>query len=301
MSVKNLRAACFAAIISVALVISAGVANGEKIIGIGSLKVVAMQAVPPFVDVGKICVPAGAILENSEVEPVIANDVVVRVDGNFAYGDLESLAVSIGDEGLGRIGPVEAEKIYHFDGKWRFDKGEEKELEVSVFVKSGAGHNFSASVIDIVATGEIYGFQVPVYGLPIGGCVIGIVGPEPIKPTIDISVKYDPPYPGFFMEVPYKIYNPTDKGFIAKVGLYLIAGPLSLPKAKINILVPARTEKSGILWADYIPADAKPGAYAWLAVMSKQGKLLDLDYEVFGIKLPKPELPEPPVPLEPEK
>ena len=175
---KNLRAACFAAIISVALVISAG----NLVFGaveIGSLKVVAEQVVTPFVSVGEICVPAGAILQNSEVEPAVANNIAVRVDGDFAYGDLENLAAGIGDMGSVRLGPVEPGGVYYFDRGWRFEKGEEKELEVSIFVKSGVGHNFSVSAVDIVATGETYGLQVPVYGLPIGGSVIIIGEPEP--------------------------------------------------------------------------------------------------------------------------
>jgi len=175
---KNLRATCFVAIISVALIISAG----NLVFGaveIGSLKVVAEQVVTPFVSVGEICVPAGAILQNSEVEPAVANNIAVRVDGDFAYGDLENLAAGIGDMGSVRLGPVEPGGVYYFDRGWRFEKGEEKKLEVSIFVKSGVGHNFSVSAVDIVATGETYGLQVPVYGLPIGGSVIIIGEPEP--------------------------------------------------------------------------------------------------------------------------
>lgn len=173
--IQETRTARYAVILLAAFLMSVGVGvvNGSEI---GELKVVGYQVTPIQAVVGEICYPTGAELQSNEVEPVVAEDVIVQVNGNFSYGDLEQLAVGIGDSGVINLGAVEAGATYHFTGPWYFDRSEIQTLRVSLFVKGGVGHSFGVAVINIIAKGQVSGVYVPVYGLPIGGGDIKIVG-----------------------------------------------------------------------------------------------------------------------------
>lgn len=169
-------------LVFVAMLMAIVMMPGNSVLGqeSGYLWVVESQPTPPTATVGEVCFPAGAVLQNSEVEPAVVSNVVVLVEGNFAAGDLESLGVGIGDSGVVRIGPVEPGGIYQFAGNWYFDKNEVQELKISIFVKGGVGKEFRVLVTFISAIGQFSGLEIPVFGFPFGGMFMTkIVSQEP--------------------------------------------------------------------------------------------------------------------------
>lgn len=149
------------------------------LIEIGELTVQQTIIPPSYVEVGTTAVPFEADLINSQIEPARVDTVLLDVQGTDPANDLTELAVSIDGVGLGTM--FVSRGINVFNGNWHIEQGAVGKLRCTIFAQTGVGHEFSVKLIEIEATGKSYGFNIPVYGLPIGGDIIKIVGPD--KPT----------------------------------------------------------------------------------------------------------------------